>query len=80
MLHGLDEGRTKGSRGRTVAGDSRFEKIDERIIHGVVAMDEEELRGGTVEAVERRLHWVDEVTAGTQDVPRSADVQRRGWE
>jgi hypothetical protein len=50
----------------TVAtGDDRFEKLDERVLDSVVAVDKEELGGGAVETVEWHFHCIDQVAAVT---------------
>ena len=46
-------------------GDDRFEKLDERILDSVVAVDKEELGGGAVETVEWHFHCIDQVAAVT---------------
>jgi len=46
-------------------GDDRFEKLDERVLDSVVAVDKEELRGGAVETVEWHFHCIDQVAAVT---------------
>ena len=46
-------------------GDNRFEKLDERVLDSVVAVDKEELGGGAVETVEWHFHCIDQVAAVT---------------
>jgi hypothetical protein len=46
-------------------GDDRFEKLDERVLDSVVAVDKEELGGGAVETVEWHFHCIDQVAAVT---------------
>jgi hypothetical protein len=56
------------------------EQVDGGIANGVVAVDDEELAGRAVKAVEWHVVGVDCATTGTEDGARSADIGGRGRE
>ena len=58
-------------------GGDGVEKVNGCVLHGMVAVDVEELAAGVVKAVEGRLVGIDGGAARTQEGSRCADVGRR---
>ena len=60
-----------------MGGGDGVEQVDGSVLHGMMAVDNEKLAAGAVEAVEGRLISIDGGAAGTQEGSRCADVGGR---